>query len=205
MRKIKAPSTRKLSAKEPDYLPFTQDKVGKALLTAQAHVFKKLNRFARGDYHAVEDAVSYGMAETIAALAVIAVDQDIIGSTIEERLEAFMLTAANRELGRIQRMAKRTSSLDAPLGDEDDDESFTMGAILAYRSDSPSHMENHADAMKAIRAASCLGDDERETLMGMIDGLTAEQCAKLEKIDPGQVRMNRARMLNRLREVWGRT
>lgn len=205
MKKIKAPSTRKSSAKEPGYLPFTHDQVGRSLLAIQAKVFKKLNRFARGDYHAVEDAVACGMAETIGSLDIIAADPEIPGLTIEEKLEAFMYGAANREFGRIRRLASRTYSLDAPLGDEDDNEAFTMGAILSYRSDSPSHMENHADAMKAVRAAICLRDDERETLLAMVDGLTAEQCAKLTRITPGEVRLNRGKMLARLREVWGRT
>lgn len=205
MKKIRVPSTRKSSVKTPDFLPFTRDEVGRTLLAIQAKVFKKLNRFARGDHHAVEDAVAFGMAETIASLAVISADPEMPGDTVAEKIEGFMFTASNREFGRIQRHKSKTHSLDAPLGDPDDENAFTMGAILAYRSDSPAHMENHADAMKAIRAAICLKDDERDVLMGMVDGLTAEQCAKLARVTPGEVRLARAKMLTRIKEVWGRT
>lgn len=204
MKRIRAPSTRKLSAKEADHLPFTRDEVGRTLLAIQARVFKKLNRFARGDHHGVEDAVAFGMAETIGSLAIIAADPEMPGATIPDKIEAFMLTAANQEFGRHRRRAGKTHSLDAPLGDDPDND-FSMGSILSYRSDSPIHMENHADAMKAVRAAICLKDDERDTLMGMVDGLTAEQCAKLASTSPGEIRMSRAKMLARLKEVWGRT
>lgn len=205
MKRIKGSSTRKSSAKEVDYLPYTRDEVGRTLLAIQAKVFKNLNRFARGDRAGVEDAVAFGMAETIASLAIISADPEIPGATIEDKLEAFMLTAAKQEFGRVQRRASKTYSLDAPLGNDPDNETFSMGSILAYRSDSPIHMENHADAMKAVRAAICLQDHERETLMGMVDGRTAEQCAKSERVTPGEIRLARAKMLARLKEVWGRT
>lgn len=157
-------------------------------------VAQQLYRFSGGDREMAEDAASFGLTEALGHMPEIIDQQDGGELTLESRVYVYVKTAANSELGRLRRYKQRTHSTNEKASDEEGEER-EKGDLVTAKSCSASSIERYCDAMKVARVLAGMAQRDIDLFMLVAEGLTAEGIAQETGLTPGEVRIERERVL----------
>jgi DNA-binding CsgD family transcriptional regulator len=156
-----------------------------------------LKRYSRADYDDAEDAASEAMNMALAQMKDLEAEAALAGMNILAHIKLFMSTAANRALSKIRRARNKALSLDAPMSDEEESGDFGSNVVARTARFDP---EIYCDAMKAVRLAGRLTPRDSNILVMLADGMTADDMALELGSTPGQVRIDRARLIRLMRD-----
>lgn len=157
------------------------------------------SRYSRIDPETMDDALAEGALHAIEVSSEVMAEAAL--SNLEDAVLWAMVRGAKNYIKRTATADRCNTSLSKPLSDSEDG-SLTLSSLIQSRRHTPAHLEDHVDAARFSEAASTLDGFQIKVLMGLIEGVSAEEHAlEFDKLTPNALRLERARVVSRLREV----